>query len=135
MGHEKPTRTKRGVPGIKSVWLPGLCSLAAVGLWAAPAQAITFTQRTVPFSGLVDPVGVAVDSAGDVFAGDLNTRQVLKLQPDGSQRTLPFNGLFDPEALAVDSAGNVFVADGFNKRVVEMLASDTKQQRTCRSPA
>jgi hypothetical protein len=38
-----------------------------VGAWAAPAQAITFSQQTLPFTGLNEPSGVAVDQAAQIL--------------------------------------------------------------------
>jgi streptogramin lyase len=102
-------------------WLACLCSLAALGVWAAPAQALTFSQQTLGFSGLIGPRGVAVDGLGDVFV--LSTNQVVELRVDGSQATLPFTGLSTfPYGVAVDGSGDVFVTDEANNRVVELPA-------------
>ena len=40
-----------GTRGTRRPWLAALCALAAAGVWAAPAQAITYAQTTLPFSG------------------------------------------------------------------------------------
>ena len=65
-------------------WLAGLCSLAAVGVSAAPAQAVTFSQQTLGFSALnFSPFGVAVDGSGDVFATDGNQNRVVELPAAG----------------------------------------------------
>ena len=82
------------------------------------------TPVTLPFSGLNQPGGVAVDGAGDVFVADSFNGRVVELPAGGTPVTLPFSGLFRPMGVAVDSAGNVFVADSFQaNRVVELTPS------------
>jgi serine/threonine-protein kinase len=116
------TRVKR------KAWLTALCALAAVGGWAAPAGAVTFSQQSLPFSGLRDPFGVAVDGAGDVFVADTQNSRGLEL-PAGSstQQMLPFSGNF-PFGVAADGVGDVFVADTGSSRVLELLAGSSTQQ-------
>jgi serine/threonine-protein kinase len=40
------------------------------------------TQTVLPFTGLSDPQGVAVDTAGDVYIVDRDNGQVVKLAAD-----------------------------------------------------
>jgi hypothetical protein len=113
----------------------GRAGLAAVvvlvgGLGVVPAAAGAATfgpQTTLPFSGLSNPYGVAVDGSGDVFVADTRNNRVEELSPgadgklaDGTQTTLPFNGLNSPVGIAVDRSGDVFVADLNRIRVVEL---------------
>ena len=115
-----------GTRGTRRPWLAALCALAAAGVWAAPAQAITYAQTTLPFSGLVSPAGVAVDASGDVFVADNNPDKpadpVVELTAGGAQITPAFTGLQGPSGVAVDRSGDVFVADIGNDRVVELPA-------------
>ena len=90
-------------------------------------QTVTFAsaQTTLPTSGLYQPYGVAVDSAGDVFIAEpFNNNRVVELPKAatgyGPQTTLPTSGLSQPYGVAVDSAGDVFIADYGNNRVVEL---------------
>jgi streptogramin lyase len=109
------------------LWLVVACSLVAVAVPVASAQAIGFAQRAVPFASLGEPSGVAVDSAGDVFVSDYGNNQVLELPAgSGSQVTLPFTGVSAPYGLAVNTAGDVFVAE-HNNRVVELPAGGGSQ--------
>ncbi|MDT5257259.1 MAG: hypothetical protein QOD10_2339, partial [Mycobacterium sp.] len=83
---------------------------------------------TLPFNGLKNPSGVAVDTAGNVYITDDNNNRVLKL-PAGSttQIELPFTGLNNPTDVEVDTAGNVYIADDNNNRVLKLPAGSTTQ--------
>ena len=78
-------------------------------------------QSTI--SGLNEPLGVAVDSTGNVWVADSQNNAVDKydkfgdplLQADSSPFGTP---LSLPTGIAVNSAGDVFVADTFNDRIV-----------------
>jgi len=74
-GRDRPQPARRRAPG----WLLALCSLAAIGFSAAPAEAVTFSQQMLPFGGLNHPYGVAVDAAGDVFVADYINSRVVEL--------------------------------------------------------
>ena len=102
--------------------------------WNAPtarAQGVTFagTQTTLPFGGLTFPLGVAVDSAGDVFVTQPTLSSVIELPRTptgyGTRTKLPFSGLFNPLGIVVDSAGDLIVADQGNDRVVKLLRTTT----------
>ena len=72
--------------------------------------------RTIFASGLHGPVGLAFDSAGNLFVtagGDIvvnNTGKVYKFTPGGARTTFA-SGFTSPVSLAFDSTGNLFVAD------------------------
>lgn len=103
-----------------------LCSLVAtVGFAAAPAVASAASLQTLT-SGFL-PYGVAIDSAGDVFAADFTNNRVIKLSTGGALTTLPFTGLNGPAGVALDQNGDVFVADSGNNRVLELPAGSTAQ--------
>ena len=85
-------------------------------------------QVTLPFTGLNQPLGVAVDTAGNLYVVDAGNNRVLTLAAGSSTPTvLPFTGLNSPGGVAVDAAGDLYVADVGNNRVVELAAGASTQ--------
>ena len=81
---------------------------------------------------LRDPVGVAVDGAGNVFVVDFSNNRIRKVDAGGTITTIAGTGVSGfsgdggpatlarlslPFGVAVDGAGNVFIADGGNRRI------------------
>ena len=60
------------------------------------------TPTVLPFSGLYQPQGLAVDKAGAVYVADFDNRVVKVAAGSNSQTVLPFNGLNYPEGVSVD---------------------------------
>jgi streptogramin lyase len=68
-------------------------------------------EFALPFTGLHDPRGVAVDAAGNVYVADSGNNRVLKPAAGSSTQTvLPSTGGATPDAVAVDSAGAVYAS-------------------------
>ena len=100
---------------------------------------------------LDDPVGVAVDAAGDLFIADTYNnviREVVKATGDiitvAGNGTAGYSGdngpataaeLDDPSGVAVDAAGDLFIADTVNNVVREIDAGgDRDHQHVDRRP-
>jgi sugar lactone lactonase YvrE len=81
---------------------------------------------------LSQPMGVAVDAAGNVFIADWGNGTIRKVSPAGIISTVTGNGtsgfsgdggpatsaqLSRPAGVAVDAAGNLFIVDSLNQRV------------------
>jgi serine/threonine-protein kinase len=93
-------------------------------VWRLAADATTPTL--LPFAGLREPEGVAVDSAGNLYITDANDHRVWKLDAGATTpNLLPFNDLKNPAGVAVDNAGNVYVADRGGDRVLKLAAGAT----------
>ena len=90
----------------------------------------------------VDPQGIAVDSAGDLFIADTGNNRIREVNASthiittvaGGGSSAGNDGLGDggpataaqlsgPEGIAVDSAGDLFIADASNNRIREVNAS------------
>jgi hypothetical protein len=71
--------------------------------------------QTTFASGLVNPAGLAFNSAGVLFVADNGSGKIYEFTPDGTRTTFAI-GLDHPFGLAFDSAGDLFVgntASGF----------------------
>jgi serine/threonine-protein kinase len=80
------------------------------------------SAEALPFTGLNQPAGIAVDGAGNVYVSDGGNRRVLKLAPDGSTPEvlpIPFADPAKPGSLAVDAAGTVYVMDAYFGKVMK----------------
>jgi len=77
------------------------------------------------------PIGVAVDSSGNVYVTDGRNTNVQKFTSTGTYITQwgsagSGNGQFiGPQGIAVDSSGNVYVADNGNYRVEKFTSTGT----------
>jgi streptogramin lyase len=101
-------------------------AVVAVLAFALATYELRSRQVVLPFTGLNDPRGVAVDTTGAVYVADSGNNRVLKM-PAGTTTptTLSFTGLNKPSAVAVDTTGAVYVADSGNNRVLKMPAGTT----------
>jgi len=83
-------------------------------------------------AGIDDPIGVAVDSIGNLFIADADNNRIRKVDTYGTITTVAGNGNADyagdggpatnaalsyPYGVAVDGAGNLFIADLGNNRI------------------
>ena len=94
---------------------------------------------TATSAELNDPLGAAVDGAGNLYIGDYFNNRVRKVTAStgvittvAGTGTFGYNGdgeaatsaeLSDPEGVAVDGAGNLYIADHAGNRVQKVSAS------------
>jgi hypothetical protein len=125
--------------------LAGLPTSAQV----SDATAYTFTTFAGYGGGSADgvgsdaqfksPIGVAVDSTGNIYVADSGNNTIRKITPsgvvvtiagsilspgaaDGMGSSAQFNG---PRGVAVDGVGNIYVADTFNHTIRKIMPMGT----------
>lgn len=82
------------------------------------------------------PIGIVMDSGGNIYVGDEGNSSIRKITADGVVTTLAGNGQFSfadgvgraaifnaPGALAIDAEGNIFVADYLNNCIRKVSPS------------
>jgi streptogramin lyase len=99
----------------------------------------TFLDGTGTNAGFNQPLGIAVDSVGNVYVADYTNQRIRKITSDGVVTTLA-GGLYgttgtfadgigtnacfnNPRELAVDSIGNIYVADQTNHRIRKITSA------------
>lgn len=88
------------------------------------SEAGSHAPTVLPFTHILGLGGMAVDAAGNVYAGDF--KRVLKLGARADTQTvLPFE-LGSVAGVAVDSAGSVYVLDAERKQVLKLAAGADK---------
>lgn len=98
------------------------------GTGIGPQVAFAPATLSTLASSFTDPLGVATDSAGNVFVADVNNNAVKEIVAVGGKVSSSSvvntigNGFSYPKGVAVDGAGNVFVADFNNNAVKEIVA-------------
>jgi sugar lactone lactonase YvrE len=104
---------------------------------AAGSAAAGAPDDTRSVASFVAPVGLAVDSAGNVYVADYGNDEIRKITATGVVTTLAGSGgqgnadgtgsaasFYYPESVAVDSAGNVYVADYGNDEIRKITPAD-----------
>ncbi len=86
------------------------------------------------------PIGVAVDSGGNLYIADLYNHRIRKVSAGGTITTVAGNGIYGfsgdggpatsasllyPYGLAVDGSGNLYIADDSNQRIRKVSAGGT----------
>ncbi len=75
------------------------------------------TTPTATLTGLNDPLGLAVDSSGNLYVSNSGAGTVSEFAPGATTPTATLTGLSGPEALAFDAGGNLYVANVGNNTV------------------
>jgi sugar lactone lactonase YvrE len=117
---------------VRKISPSGIISTVAGGGTAAFTEGATATSVA-----LVNPAGVAVDGAGNLYIGERGLNRILKLSPSGVLTTVAGTGktgfagdggpatqaeLNVPFGLALDRAGALYFADRGNHRIRKVSA-------------
>jgi uncharacterized protein (TIGR03437 family) len=125
--------TDSGTNRIRRVTPDGILSTYAGG-GPAGAQSAGFSGDGGPATSarLNNPVGLAIDDAGNIYFADLNNQRVRRIDANGVITTIAGNGsvgfagdggpataarLNAPHGVGVDAQGNVYIADTTNYRI------------------
>jgi sugar lactone lactonase YvrE len=117
---------------IRKITPAGVVSLFA----GSPTGAAGSADGTGTAATFHSPIGVAIDSAGNLFVADENNNEIREITPagvvttfagsttaghaDGTGTAASFAG---PEGIAVDASGNVWVADTGNNEIRKITPS------------
>ena len=117
------------------LFISGTSFVLAVLLMAASANAQVFSFKWGALGNgegqFSQPVGIAIDGAGNVYISDQNNNRVQKFTSDGAFITQWGSGVTEvvqlsvPQGIGIDSANNVYVADSSNNRVLKYLSDGT----------
>jgi DNA-binding beta-propeller fold protein YncE len=104
--------------GSQELW-PNPPSQTPTAPWSAASSPVEWTG---PFSGLVNPHGVALAAGNSYWAVDTGNNRVVKWQNGtNALAVVPFTGLNAPQGLGWSyGTGDVWVADTGNNRVLRM---------------
>ncbi len=90
-----------------------------------------------PTAGFSGPLGLTVDSSGNIYIGDQNNARVVVLNPDGTAKAVydgsdisslpgsPTNNFHFPVDISLDSSGNIYVVDFFDNRIIVLNPDST----------
>ena len=91
----------------------------------------TYVQAPGPVTGLITsglnyPMGVALDTAGNVYVAQIGNNTIAKWTKSNNTVSTAVSdsfGLHAPFGVAVDTAGNIYIADNNNQAIKEWVAS------------
>jgi len=102
-----------------------LASVPIYGVGTGPAISYSPSSFAVPYSGYLDPGGIAIDGFGNLFVDDESSNIIYKIAPNGTQTNYS-SGYAGVNDLAVDGAGNLYIADSGAFTVYKLTPSGVK---------
>jgi len=89
--------------------------------------------KEIKIAQLLYPIGVEVNSKGEIFALDGRQRRIIRISAEGEYKGylqpegIPSPSSFVPKSFRIDSRDNIYILDIFSARVL-VLAPDGKYQ-------
>jgi DNA-binding beta-propeller fold protein YncE len=89
--------------------------------------------KEIKIAQLPNPIGVEVNSKGEIFALDGRQRRIIRISTEGEYKGylqpegIPSPSSFVPKSFRIDSRNNIYILDIFSARVL-VLAPDGKYQ-------
>ncbi len=105
-----------------------LATTFVYGVGVGPQLAFQQSTQTTIVSGLFQPVGIAVDGAGDVIIADTYNNRVVKLPAGGGKLTTIGTGIATPVGVTVDGVGNVFITEGNGQDFIWKVSAENGAQ-------
>jgi DNA-binding beta-propeller fold protein YncE len=90
--------------------------------------------KEMKISQLLYPIGVEVNSKGEIFALDGRQRRIIRLSPEGAFKGylqpegIPSPSAFVPKSIMIDRNDSIYILDVFSARVL-VVSPDGKYQR------
>ena len=103
--------------------LSGLFATVAPAALLALASSFAQAQTITPLAGFSNPVGVVVDTSGNVFVADFGGGAVREIVAPAYTSVKTIASLTSPVGLTLDSSGNLYVAAQSQTSITEYLAS------------
>ena len=113
----------------------------------AGSGSATFADGSGAGASFFDPVGVALDTSGNVYVADTYNHRIRKVTPGGEVSTLAGSGsatfadgsgagaIFNrPQGVAMDTSGYVYVADTENHRIRKLSPVGCPAGTECTNP-
>jgi sugar lactone lactonase YvrE len=105
--------------------------VGSMAVYAGKVSGLGNLNGTGPLARFNEPIGLAVDAAGNLYVADQANNAIRKVSPAGVVTTLAGSGelagsadgtgsaarFSSPQGMAVDGAGNVYVADTGNHTI------------------
>jgi DNA-binding beta-propeller fold protein YncE len=82
-------------------------------------------NRSTFATGLSNPTGLAINSAGNLFEADRTSGAIYEFTPAGSKSAFA-SGLSAPDGLAFDRVGNLFVSNVGDNTITEIAPNGAK---------
>ena len=98
-------------------------SAAASNTLSLTTRGKTSNVQTLLTTGLSNPIGITVDSSGNVYVIDQNHDAIKEIAADSHSVTTLLSGLGSPGGLAIDSIGNLYFSNATTDSIEKISAT------------